>query len=208
MSLYTNGKQYVQAQERTSQINESLKDRDYGNWQIKNHSINKRDDMLEKAEINHEIEVEKQNADERLAEVREAKDALVKIHQDLQDAIKAERDAAMILKTAVDSSSNIINGICNAIVKAERDTLFKATIKSEHLSQLQQLVNQTIKAWKTVLENHHSEQMKMLSEYASNMHKILRRNEGVWFSDFWMKVLVVFLFVYTVILGMVVYCAT
>ena len=57
------------------------------------------DDMLEKAEINHEIEVEKQNADERLAEVREAKDALVKIHQDLQDAIKAERDAAMILKT-------------------------------------------------------------------------------------------------------------
>ena len=140
--------------------------------------------------------------------MREAKDALVKAHQDLQNAIKAERDAAMILKTAVDSSSNIINGICNAIVKAERDTQFKATIKSEHLSQLQQLVNQTIKAWKTVLENHHSEQMKMLSEYASNMHKILRRNEGVWFSDFWMKVLVVFLFVYTVILGMVVYCAT
>lgn len=36
------------------------------------------DDMLEKAEINHEIEVEKQNADERLAEVREAKEALLK----------------------------------------------------------------------------------------------------------------------------------
>ena len=76
------------------------------------------DDMLEKAEINHEIEAEKQDADKRLAEVREAKDALVKIHQDLQDAIKAERDAAMILKTAIDSSDNIINGICNAIVKA------------------------------------------------------------------------------------------
>lgn len=41
------------------------------------------DDMLEKAEINHEIEAEKQDADKRLAEVREAKDALVKIHQDL-----------------------------------------------------------------------------------------------------------------------------
>ena len=58
------------------------------------------DDMLEKAEINHEIEAEKQDADKRLAEVREAKDALVKIHQDLQDAIKAEHDAAMILKAA------------------------------------------------------------------------------------------------------------
>ena len=164
------------------------------------------DDMLEKAEINHEIEVEKQDADKRLAEVREAKDALVKIHQDLQDAIKAERDAAMILKTAIDSSDNIINGICNAIVKAERDTQFKATIKSEHLAQLQQLLNQTIKAWKTVLENHHSEQAKMLSEHESNIRKTFRRNEGVWFSDFWMKVLVVFLFVYTVALGLVVLC--
>ena len=111
------------------------------------------DDMLKQAEISHEIEAEKQDADKRLAEVREAKDALVKIHQDLQDAIKAERDAAMILKTAIDSSDNIINGICNAIVKAERDTQFKATIKSEHLAQLQQFLNQTIKAWKTVLEN-------------------------------------------------------
>lgn len=166
------------------------------------------DDMLEKAEISHEIKAEKQDADKRLAEVRDAKDALVKAHQDLQNAIKAERDAATILKTAIDSSGNIINGICNAIVKAERDTQFKATIKSEHLAQLQQLLNQAIKAWKIVLENHHSEQMKMLSEHESNMRKILRRNDGVWFSDFWMKVLVIFLFVYTVALGLVVYCVT
>ena len=165
------------------------------------------DDMLEKAEINHEIEAEKQDADKRLAEVREAKQALVKIHQDLQDAIKAERDAAMILKTAIDSSHNIISGICNAIIKAERNTQFKATIKSEHLAQLQELLNQAVKAWKTVLENHHSEQTKMLTEHESNMRKLLRRNEGVWFSDFWMKVLVIFLFVYTVVLGLVVYYA-
>ena len=166
------------------------------------------DDMLKKAESSYGIEAEKQDADKRLAEVREAKDALVKIHQDLQDAIKAERDAAMILKTAIDSSGNIINGICNAIVKAERDTQFKATIKSEHLAQLQELLNQAVKTWKTVLENHHSEQMKMLSEHESNMRKLLRRNGGVWFSDFWMKVLVIFLFVYTVALGLVVYCVT
>lgn len=163
-------------------------------------------DMLEKAEISHEIETEKQDADKRLAEVREAKDALVKIHQDLQDAIKAERDAAMTLKAAVDSSDNVINGIYNAIVKAERDTQFKATIRSEHLAQLQQLLNQAIKAWKTVLDNHHSEQMKILTEHESNMRKLLKRNEGIWFSDFWMKILVIFLFVYTATLGLVVYC--
>ena len=166
------------------------------------------DDMLKKAGISHEIEAEKQDADKRLTEIREAKEALLKIHQDLLDAIKAEGEAAMVLQEAISSSNNIINGIYNAIVNAEQNTRFKATIKSEHLAQLQQLLNQTIKAWKTVLENHRSEQAKMLTKHESNMRKILRRNEGVWLSDFWMKVLVIFLFVYTVVLGLVVFCAT
>ena len=166
------------------------------------------DDMLKKAESNHELEVEKQDADKRLTEIREAKEALLKIHQDLQDAIKAEGEAAVALQEAISNSNNIINGICNAIVKAERDTQFKATIKSEHLAQLQELSNQAIKIWKTILENHRSEQTKMLTEHESNMRKILRHNEGVWFSDFWMKVLVIFLFVYTVALGIITYYAT
>lgn len=51
-----------------------------------------------------------------------------------------------------------------------------------------------------------TEQTKMLTDYESNIRKILKRNEGIWFSDFWMKVLVIFLFVYTVGLGLVVLC--
>ena len=161
--------------------------------------------MLKRAEISHEIEAEKLDADKRLAEIREAKEALLKIHQDLQDAIKAEGEATVVLQEAISSSDNIINGICNAIVKAEQNTQFKATIKSEYLAQLQQLLNQAIETWKTMLENHRSEQTKILTEHESIMRKILRRNEGVWFSDFWMKVLVIFLFVYTVALGLIIY---
>ena len=97
--------------------------------------------MLKKAESNHELEAEKQDADKRLTEIREAKEALLKIHRDLLDAIKAEGEAAVILQEAISSSNNIINGIYNAIVKAEQNTQFKATIKSEHLAQLQQLVS-------------------------------------------------------------------
>lgn len=51
-----------------------------------------------------------------------------------------------------------------------------------------------------------TEQTKMLTDHESNILKILKRNEGIWFSDFWMKVLVIFLFVYTVGLGLVVLC--
>ena len=95
--------------------------------------------MFKTAEISQETEIEKQGADKLLVEIHEAKEALLKIHQTLQEVIKAESDAAVVLKAAIDSSDNIINGICNAIVKAERNTQFKATIKSEYLTQLQQL---------------------------------------------------------------------
>jgi len=100
----------------------------------------------------------------------------------------------------------LVNGICNAIVKAEQNTEFRATIKAEHFAQLQQHLNKSVKTWEIMLENHRSEQTKMLTDHESNIRKILKRNEGIWFSDFWMKVLVIFLFVYTAILGLVVYC--
>lgn len=162
------------------------------------------DDMLKKAEISHEIETEKLDVDKRLKEICEIKETLLKIQQNLQDAIKAEGNASVVLKKAISNS----NSICNAIVKAEQNTEFRATIKSEHFAQLQQLLNQSVKTWETILENHRSEQTKMLTDHESNIRKILKRNEGIWFSDFWMKVLVIFLFVYTLVLGLIAYCAT
>ncbi len=162
--------------------------------------------MLKKAEISHEIETEKLDVDKKLKEICEIKETLLKIQQDLQDAIKAEGNASVVLKKAISNSNSIVNGICNAITKAEQNTEFRATIKSEHFTQLQQLLNQSVKT--TMLENHHSEQTKMLTDHESNIRKILKRNEGIWFSDFWMKVLVIFLFVYTAALGLIVYCVT
>ena len=106
------------------------------------------DDMLKKAEISHEIETEKLDVDKRLKEICEIKETLLKIQQDLQDAIKAEGNASVVLKKAISNSNSIVNGICNAITKAERNTQFKATIKSEHLAQLQQLLDKAIETWK------------------------------------------------------------
>ena len=96
----------------------------------------------------------------------------------------------------------------DAIVKAERDTNFKATITPEQLAQLRQLIDRSIESWNSVLANHRAEQTRLITEHESNMRKILRQNEGVWSSDFWMKVLVISLLVYTMGLGLVVYCVT
>ena len=78
----------------------------------------------------------------------------------------------------------------------------------EQLAELRQLIDHSIESWTSVLKNHQVEQTKLITEHESNMRKILRQNEGVWYSDFWMKVLVISLLVYTMGLGLVVYCIT
>ena len=165
-------------------------------------------DILEKVEIDQQIEAEKSEVDRLLVEIREAKETLIKFNADLEKAIAAESHIEAALKAAAGSCDNIVNGICNAIVKAERDTNFKATITSEQLAQLGQLIDHSINSWTSVLANHQAEQPKLIAEHESNMRKILKRNEGVWYSDFWMKVLVISLLVYTGVLGLAVYCAT
>ena len=165
-------------------------------------------DMLEKVEINQQIEAEKSEVDKLLVEIREAKETLIKFNEELEKAIAAECHIEGALKAAAGSCDNIVNGICNAIVKAERDTKFKTTITPDQLAKLKQLIDHSVESWISVLANHRAEQSKLITEHESNMRKILKRNEGVWFSDFWMKVLLIFLFVYTMGLGVIVCYAT
>ena len=108
--------------------------------------------MLEKVEINQQIETEKSEVDKLLVEIREAKETLIKFNEDLEKAIAAESHIEGELKAAVGSCDNIVNCICNAIVKAERDTNFKATITPEQLAQLRQLIDRSIESWNSVLQ--------------------------------------------------------
>lgn len=164
--------------------------------------------MLEEVEINQQIEAEKSEVDKLLVEIREAKETLIKFNEDLEKAIAAECHIEGALKAVAGSCDNIVNGICNAIVKAERDTKFKTTITPDQLAKLKQLIDHSVESWISVLANHRAEQSKLITEHESNMRKILKRNEGVWFSDFWMKVLLIFLFVYMMGLGVIVCYAT
>lgn len=56
--------------------------------------------MLKKAEISHEIETEKLDVDKRLKEICEIKETLLKIQQDLQDAIKTEGNTMLVNEIA------------------------------------------------------------------------------------------------------------
>ena len=61
-----------------------------------------------------------------LKEINELKEELHGIHGSLMHTAKRERAAFNALDAAKDSAYNIVNGSCNAIVKAERHTVIQA----------------------------------------------------------------------------------
>lgn len=115
-----------------------------------------------------------------LKEINELKEELHGIHGSLMHTAKREWAAFNALNAAKDSADNIVNGICNAIVKAERHTVIQATVGTEELAKVNQCSAAHIKAEEELLERHRNK-----------LARHLRDNEGVWLSDHWMNILLV-----------------
>lgn len=115
-----------------------------------------------------------------LKEINELKAELHGIHGSLMHTAKRERAAFNALDAAKDSADNIVNGICNAIVKAERNTVIPAKIGTDELGKVNQCSAAHIKAEEELLEKHRNK-----------LARHLRDNEGVWLSNHWMNILLV-----------------
>ena len=152
------------------------------------------DDMLGAVEAERQIASEKEEMETALKELRELKSVLQMFMEDLETAIGAECKAEGALKAAAGSCDNVVGGICKAIVDAEQNTVFKAEISPECLAQLRLLLEDSIAKEKQLFEEHEVK-----------LEKNLSRGEGVWFSDFWMKFLCVFLLVYSVVIALLAY---
>ena len=113
-----------------------------------------------------------------LKEINELKEELHGIHGSLMHTAKRERAAFNALLAAKDSANNIVDGICNAIVKTERHTVIQATVGTDELEKVSQCSAAHIKAEEELLESHRNK-----------LARHLRNNEGVWLSDRWLKIL-------------------
>ena len=110
--------------------------------------------------------------------INELKEELHGIHGSLMHTAKRERAAFNALNAAKDSADNIVNGICNAIVKAERHTVIQATVGTDELEKVNQCSAAHIKAEEELLERHRNK-----------LAKYLHSGEGIWLSDRWLKIL-------------------
>ena len=115
-----------------------------------------------------------------LREAKELREEMHDIHGSLRHTAQRERVAINALLAAKDSADNIVNGICNAIVKAEQHTVIKAQIDTEELEKVNQCSLAHIKAEEELLERH-----------SKKLAKCLRSNEGIWLSSRWLIFMIV-----------------
>ena len=115
-----------------------------------------------------------------LKEINSLKEELNGIHGSLRHTLQRERTAFKALLATKDSADNIVNGICNAIVKAERHTVIQATVGTDELAKVHQCTAEHIKAEEGLLEKH-----------SIKMAKHLHDNEGIWLSNRWFMILLI-----------------
>lgn len=120
--------------------------------------------------------------------INELKEELHGIHGSLMHTAKRERAAFNALNAAKDSADNIVDGICNAIVKAERHTVIQAIVGTDELEKVNQCSAAHIKAEEELLESHRN---KLAGH--------LRANEGIWLSNRWFTILLVVQFIWFIV---------
>lgn len=153
------------------------------------------------SDVDADVQIEKENseADEQLKTIR-ASTAMLQAHSEkLCECVEAEKNATAALNAAAGSCDNAVTGICNAILAAQQNTVFKTKVEPEHMAQLQQLIADGIVKEEKLLAEHRTKQAQILAEHEEKMRKILSLEQGIWFSDFWVKVLAVAILAYTLI---------
>lgn len=110
-----------------------------------------------------------------LREINALKEELHGIHGSLKHTQQREKKAFDALLAVKDSADNIVDGISNAIVKAEQNTVIPAKVGTEELEKVNRCTANHIKAEEELLENHRKK-----------MARCLRNNEGIWLSNRWL----------------------
>lgn len=124
-----------------------------------------------------------------LNEIQALKEELHGIHGSLKHTVQRERAAFKALEAAKESADNIVDDISNAIVKVEKNTVIHAKVDDRELAKVNQCSADHIKTEK-----------KLLEEHSKKLAKRLQKNEGIWLSSFWTKIMMSFFIFYTILL--------
>ena len=149
---------------------------------------NKYDDLMQTIKADEE-KTAAQN--ELTATLEEMKEGLKMLKEMKQSISKAMANGDIVLKglnAATASADNIINGICNAIIKTQNTTI-RVGINDEGQQQLEERNTKVINSLSELLTIHKTEVTKLLASQRKEIADITRHTEGVHFSKkvfFWL----------------------
>lgn len=142
------------------------------------------DGLMNEIETDRQVEEETAATEKWLEELRIARNNLKEATATLNDAVAA-------LNAAKKNADSIVSSFNKAIVDAQENTKFKVYIEREDLEQMSKLSMAALKTDEVMIKQLLAQQVKEMEEHGRKISKILSRNEGVWLSDFWMKVLAI-----------------
>ena len=93
------------------------------------------------------------------------------------NAIDANKKSLKALNAAMKSSDNIVNGICNAITRAEKATI-TVVLSSKDKSELASHRKALIEEERKLLENHLQEIKRLLESHQQATYKYLKSESG------------------------------
>ena len=127
------------------------------------------------------IESGKEEIHATLNEIELAKEALSSVIKELTEANRTMRLTKTALMAVQKSTENVVDGICNTIVKAEQSDL-KVGINDEGLNQLNERNNTAIAAFKQALDEHEKRINVLFTHQQKELKRIRNIEEGAYFN--------------------------
>lgn len=116
-----------------------------------------------------------------LNEIESAKNALNAAREELAKANRMLESTRVALVAAYRSTDNIVDSICNAIVKAEQSNL-KVGINDEGLAQLNERNNTAIAAFKQAFDEYEKRINVLFTHQQKELKRIRNIEEGAYFN--------------------------
>ena len=139
--------------------------------------------LMNEIENDHRITVESDAVDKRIEELRVAQRDLRQATEALEKATMTLNEAIAALKSATDSSANIVTGINNAIVNAQENTKFKVSIAQEDVELLMKNSQAVLTTDEIVMKRHFEKQAQAMEAHERRISSILSRNQGFCTGD-------------------------
>lgn len=127
------------------------------------------------------IERDKEEIRTTLDEIASAKELISSAMKELAEANHTMESTKVALMAVQKSTENIVGGVCNAIVKAERSNL-KVGINDEGLAQLNERNDAAISAFKQALNEHEKRINALFAHQQMELKRIRNVEEGAYFN--------------------------